>query len=120
MNYTILGQAKDIVYITEAEKITDAQTALDIIMSANYDTGCRKLIFDKASFADHFFILSSGFAGEVLQKFSNYNMKVAFVGDYSGYTSKPLQDFIYESNKGNTAFFVSTLQEAAAKLDSAK
>lgn len=35
---------------------------------------------------------------------------------YSGYTSKVLKDFIYESNKGNTAFFVATQEEAIKKL----
>ena len=34
-------------------------------------------------------------------------MKLAIIGDFSGYTSKPLRDFIYESNNGNQVFFVS-------------
>ena len=66
--------------------------------------------------SEDFFILSSGLAGEVLQKFVNYGMKVAIVGDYSRYTSKPLQDFIRESNRGKTVFFVSSESEALEKL----
>ena len=45
--------------------------------------------------------------GEVLQKFVNYQTKVAIYGDYTKYTSKPLKDFMYESNKGNNIFFCS-------------
>ena len=54
-----------------------------------------------------------------MQKFINYR-KIAIVGDFSEYTSKPLKDFIFESNKGNSIFFVPTLEEAVRKLDSAE
>lgn len=50
--------------------------------------------------AEEFFILSSGLAGEVLQKLINYGGRIALYGDFSHYTSKPLLDFMYESNKG--------------------
>ena len=61
---------------------------------------------------EDFFILSSGFAGEILQKYVNYGGRIAIYGDYSHYTSKPLHDFIYESNKGHDVFFVATEDEA--------
>ena len=38
-------------------------------------------------------------AGDILQKFVNYGIKFAIFGDFTGYTSKPLKDFIYESLK---------------------
>lgn len=55
-------------------------------------------------------------AGEILQKFINYHVKIAIYGDYSVYTSKPLRDFIYESNHGKDVFFVETKEEAIQKL----
>ncbi len=55
-------------------------------------------------------------AGEILQKFTNYHVKLAVYGDYSGYTSKPLKDFIYESNHGSDFFFVAEKEEAIEKL----
>ena len=55
-------------------------------------------------------------AGEILQKYVNYGGHIAIYGDYSGHTSKPLRDFIYESNKGKDVFFVATEEEALAKL----
>ncbi len=64
----------------------------------------------------NFFVLSSGLAGEVLQKFINYHVKVAIYGDYSKYTSKPLHDFIYESNKGKDFFFMNSREAAVEKL----
>lgn len=96
--------------------IVDAPSALDLAMTARYETGASKLVLDKKLFCEAFFILSTGVAGEILQKFMNYHVKAAIYGDYSHYTSKPLKDFIYESNHGRTFFFVSTKEEAIRKL----
>jgi len=55
-------------------------------------------------------------AGEILQKFSNYRVRLAIVGDFSTFTSKSIKDFIYESNKGRHINFVSSLDEAIKVL----
>ncbi len=96
--------------------VSTPQEAMDLIATARYETGCEALILPKEALHEDFFRLGTGLAGEVLQKFVNYGMKVAVVGDFSHYTSKPLQDFIRESNRGKTVFFVSTEAEALEKL----
>ena len=92
--------------------ISTPQDAMDVIAAVRYETGCEALILPKEALSEEFFRLSTGLAGEVLQKFTNYGMKLAIVGDFSHYTSKPLQDFIRESNRGKTVCFVSTESEA--------
>ena len=52
----------------------------------------------------------------MLQKVVNYRKKLAVVGDFSGYHSKPLHDFMYECNRGRDIFFVNTEQEAIERL----
>ena len=96
--------------------IIDAQTALDVLMSAKYDIGTKNIVIDKKLIVEDFFILSKGLAGEILQKYVNYGGRIAIYGDYSHYTSKPLKDFIYESNKGKDVFFVATQDEAVEML----
>lgn len=96
--------------------ITDAQSALDVLMSAKYDIGTKNIVVDKKLITEDFFILSKGLAGEILQKYVNYGGHIAIYGDYSHYTSKPLKDFIYESNKGKDVFFVTTRDEAVEML----
>ena len=96
--------------------ITDAQSALDVLMTAKYDVGTKNIVINKKLVAEDFFILSSGLAGEILQKYINYGGRIAIYGDYSHYTSKPLHDFIYESNKGKDVFFVGTHEEAIDRL----
>ncbi len=121
MEYKILGKKNDIAQIiTDEIIIKDAQSALDLIATVQYETDCDKLIVSKYCVADDFFVLSTGIAGEILQKFINYHKRIAIVGDYSKYTSKPLKDFIYESNNGNSIYFVSSIEEALLKLDSAE
>ena len=106
-----------VAVVTAREKvITDTQSALDLIMTVKYDAGTNNILLDKKLIVEDFFILSTGMAGEILQKFVNYGVRCAIYGDFSRYTSKPLQDFIYESNKGRDVFFVATKEEAINKL----
>ena len=81
---------KTVAVVTGEEKvITDAQSALDLIMTARYETGTNLIAVDKEAITEDFFVLSRGLAGEVLQKFINYEAKIAIFGDFSQYTSKP-------------------------------
>lgn len=108
---------KDIAVIKSNEIIIkDVQSAIDFIMTVKYETGCNKIALNKDAIVEDFFILSKGLAGEILQKFVNYQTKFAIYGDYSKYTSKPLKDFIYESNNGKDIFFAKNEDEAIDML----
>ncbi len=52
----------------------------------------------------------------MLQKFVNYRFRIAVYGDFSKDTSKPLKDFIRESNRGMDVFFTDNLEQAVEKL----
>jgi hypothetical protein len=121
MNYTLLGNGNTIAYIESDEiLIFDIQSALDLMVNVRYEKDCNRFIVDKKNVSEEFFKLSSGLAGDVLQKYINYQTKLAIVGDYTRYTSKPLHDFIYECNKGNDFYFVDSLDQAIEKLTLAK
>lgn len=96
--------------------IKDIQSAIDFIMTIKYKTNCNKIALNKNAIVEDFFILSKGIAGEILQKFMNYQTEFAIYGDFSKYTSKPLKDFIYESNNGKDIFFVENENEAIKML----
>lgn len=104
------------IFDNASSKITCTQDALDLMITAKHEHECTRIAVAKENLNERFFVLSSGFAGEVLQKFVNYQMKLAVYGDFSEYTSKALRDFIYESNKGNAIFFVASEQEAIERL----
>ena len=68
--------------------------------------------------AEDFFRLRTGLAGEVIQKFVNYRIRLAIVGDLSRFTaeSSALWDFIHESNRGDHVWFVSDAAELRERL----
>lgn len=104
------------VVVSDGRVIYDEQSALDLLIDAKYNAGTKNIIIDKKLITEDFFVLSTGLAGAILQKFINYGGRIAIYGDFTEYTSKPLKDFIYESNKGKDVFFVATKEEAIAKL----
>ena len=80
----------DLAVVSSADLIlTDPQSALDLAMSVRYETGAERIVLNK---------------------------EAAIYGDYSRYTSKPLKDFIYESNNGRHFFFTASKEEALQKL----
>ena len=68
--------------------------------------------------AEDFFRLRTRLAGEAIQKFVNYRVRVAIVGDVSVFIqdSDALRDFINESNHGQHIWFVSDLAELHDRL----
>jgi hypothetical protein len=118
MKVTMIEKGNVKIAVVESDEllIEDTQTAIDFTMTVKYDTGCDGIIISKDSVVEEFFKLSSGIAGDILQKFINYHVQIAIYGDYSHYTSKPLKDFIYESNKGKDIYFTQTLEEAVDKM----
>src|SRR3954453_1256047 len=83
--------------------------ALDIIGEA-FGQQAELVVIPVGRLTPDFFRLGTGLADAVLQKFTNYNLRVAIVGDISAYTdtSVPLSDFVRESNRrGQVRFLVS-------------
>lgn len=108
-----------VVAFAESDRveIKDISSALDFLMNVSYSTKCDAIALNKEAISEDFFSLRTGLAGEVLQKFINYKMKFAIVGDFSMYDSKALRDFIYESNNGKDIFFLANEQDVISKLE---
>ena len=95
--------------------INNIGDALDIMARASY-YNCIGLVVDKDCINEDFFDLKTGYAGQLLQKFINYKMKIAIAGDFSKYCSKSMKDFIYECNKGSDIFFKDSIEKAAEAI----
>ncbi len=101
--------------ISEDTIIQTAQDSLDLMGNLYYQNFGSVIIYEKNITPD-FFDLKTGIAGEILQKFSNYRVRLAIIGDFDKYQSKSLKDFISESNKSRQVNFVSNLPEALTRL----
>jgi len=99
----------------EGVMVSCVQDALDLMADCRY-RGAQKIILREEHLIPGFFDLKTGVAGDILQKFSNYGMQLAIVGDFSKYNSKSLRDFIYESNKAGRILFVKTAEAARERL----
>ena len=86
------------------------EDAVDLIGNMSYQ-GFDKLIIHEENMISDFFELKNKIAGNILQKFSQYSMPLAIIGDFEKYESKSLNDFIFESNKGKQINFVTTIED---------
>lgn len=81
-----------------------------------YFSGFDQAIIHSKQLTPAFFDLSTGIAGEVLQKFSTYRIRLAIIIDPEMKQSKALEDFIRESNKTGHINFVGSVEDAFIAL----
>jgi hypothetical protein len=83
-----------------------------------YSAGAQVAAIPLGRLGPDFLRLSTGVAGAVLQKLVNYRFQVAVLGDTSAAVaaSGPLGDFVRESNRGASVWFVRDLAELEARL----
>lgn len=110
-----INQTKIAEIISDDIIINSSDDALDLLGNLYYQ-GYDKIIIYENNLSADFFDLKNKMAGEILQKFSNYRVSLAIIGDFSKYTSKSIRDFIYESNKTGHINFVGSTEEALNKL----
>lgn len=115
LEYRQINGQKVALAVADHLFIRETQDALDLMADASYQ-GADRIILFEYQLAPEFFDLKSGMAGEILQKFSTYRVKLAVVGNFSNVQSKPLRDFIRESNRYGHVNFAGSEEEALEKL----
>ena len=93
--------------IDEGIIIRNVQDFLDV--AANSPS--RNIIIHKENIIPEFFDLKTKIAGDILQKASNYRIRIGIVGEFKNIKSKSLRDFIYESNKTEEILFKENIEE---------
>jgi len=88
--------------------ITELQDAIDLIGDLYYQ-GFDHIVLKENNLNPLFFDLKSQFAGDVLQKFSNYKMGLSILVSSLQTDSQALNDFIRESNKIGHINFISSI-----------
>lgn len=93
--------------------LTVPEDANDLLGNAYYQ-GFDGMIISADKISPRFFDLKTRLAGEILQKFSTFQMRLAIVGDFSVFPSESLKSFIYESNRGSLIHFSPTTADTLA------
>ncbi len=102
-------------FISDEILIAVADDGADLVGNLYFE-GFDKAILHQKNISPAFFDLKTGIAGEVLQKFSTYRIRLAIVGNFSSHESKSIKDFIFESNKTGHINFVASKEEALERL----
>jgi hypothetical protein len=109
-------------YVCDANgpPIASERDATDIV-GETLGPEARLVVIPLSRLAPAFLDLKTRLAGEVLQKFVNYRRQVAILGDVSEAVagSEALRDFVRESNRGRTVWFVPDMAALEAKLGEA-
>ena len=111
------------VYVCPAEGPSLAEDRnLSDLVGELFGSGARVVAIPLQRLGPEFLRLASGVAGQVLQKLVNYRFQVAILGDLSAAeaASAPLRDFVRESNRGTTVWFVPDLAALEARLVNSK
>jgi hypothetical protein len=100
----------------EGALVSSTQDALDLIGSAF--SRADVVAVPAGRLDERFFDLRSGLAGEVMQKFVNYRLRLVVVGGLDGRAAPgtALGDLVAESNRGSHVWFVADLDELGNRL----
>lgn len=101
--------------VSDGIVISNIEEGTDLLGNLYYQDFDKVILYEK-NIVPSFFSLKTGVAGEILQKFSNYRVKLAIVGDFDVVESNSLRDFIFESNKTGQVYFISSVKEAIELL----
>ncbi len=101
--------------ISETILLNNAEDALQLMADLYYQD-FDKIIIHEKNIVPGFFDLKTGLAGAILQKCSNYRIRLAIVGQFSQYPGQSIKDFIYESNKGKQVNFLESVALAVERL----
>jgi hypothetical protein len=122
MSGTVTEIAGVRAYVCDAAgpPIASDRDAADLV-GETMSQGARLVVIPLGRLAPAFLDLKTRLAGELLQKFVNYHRQVVILGDVSEAAagSDALRDFIRESNRGTTVWFMPDMAALEAKLAAA-
>lgn len=101
----------------DGEIIRSERAAVDLIGEA-LGQHAEGVVIPAERLDDEFFQLRTRIAGDIMQKFVMYRLLLVIVGDISRHVaeSSALRDFVYETNRGDHVWFLSSLEELGERL----
>lgn len=96
--------------------IRSDRDVLDVIGSS-FEQRAAFVVIPVERLDEDFFVLSTRVAGAIVQKFLNYRLRLAIVGDISRWLdSSSLRDYVTEANRGSQVWIVPDLDELDRRL----
>jgi hypothetical protein len=116
-----LGGVRVLLCDANGEKLRSERDAVDIVGAA-LSARCKLVVLPVERLDDAFFSLKTRIAGEIIQKFVNYELRLAIIGDIARHVeaSTALRDFVFETNRGNQVWFLADRAELESRLGARK
>lgn len=115
----MLGSIRALFCDPDGPTIRSDRDAVDLIGRALSER-CGLVVLPVERLGDDFFQLKTRILGDVIQKFVNYERRLAILGNIDRHLegSKALRDFVYETNRGRQVWFVKDKKELESRLQS--
>ena len=117
LQFETMGRTGAAIYPDDGPLFVGETSALDVI-GATYGSGAELVVLPVSRLDPAFFDLKNGSAGAALQKFQNYGLRVAIIGDIAGHVarSKALADFTRETTRRGEVLFLPDRAALAQRL----
>ena|SRR5689334_8283019 len=118
---TELGGVRVLLCDATGERLHSERDAIDIVGAA-LSARCNFVVVPVERLDDAFFSLKTRIAGEIIQKFVNYELRLAIIGDIARHVeaSTALRDFVLETNRGNQVWFLADRAALESRLGARK
>lgn len=116
--FTTIHGVQVLVCAPDGKKLSSERDALDLIGEA-MQHGTELILVPVERLEEDFFQLKTRLAGEIIQKFVTYRLRLVILGNISRPVaqSSAFRDFVYESNRGNHVWFMTNLKDLNERLN---
>ncbi len=116
-HYQLEGMPVTEFQAEDTPQLCSERDALDAIAAASPNRS-ELAIVPVQALSEDFFRLKTRVAGEIVQKFVTYHLRLVILGDISKHLSESsaLRDFVYECNAGPHIWFVANIEELRRRL----
>lgn len=102
--------------LTQSDSNINRETDLNDLLSLCYYHNSNFILMDEKNLSKEFFNLSTGLAGAAMQKFANYQAKVAILLPPKAEQSERFKELMFEMNRSNHFRFYDNRKEAEVWL----
>ena len=113
-----MPQSEIVYYAPDTGTVVNTVDDALVILGDAMSIGASRVVLPVVRLSPAFLDLSTRLAGDILQKFTNYRMKVALVGNITPAleASSALRAFVAESNRGEGVWFAPDRESLDARL----
>lgn len=116
-NISTLHGVRILQCAADGPRLESERDAVEVIGNA-LSARANLVIVPVSRLGDGFFSLKTRIAGEIIQKFVNYDLRLVILGDIAGHVaaSDALRDFVNETNRGRQVWFLADRSELESRL----